>query len=283
MSIRYGRLSTKAIVFARPQGPEAVSEAGSDPAQGRKPTPPRGACARGGLAGAAWDSSTSSVPPTPRARNWPGSPRESVTPAAARLPSMSAPANPRSPSTSRRPWSHPATPGAQLPCLAQTTAGPPWPRWARLRRLYSRPGRCRRHRRHRRRRRYLDRHGRDARAPLRHPEADGLDPRLRRRGALRRRLRYRHDAGGRRHRRAQPDHPLGARSRGARDRRNDPRGHRHRRPASARPDHVRRHHALRDPTSRAPRPTTTTALSSTPPAPAGARWRRWPTAASSPA
>ena len=65
------------------------------------------------------------------------------------------------------------------------------------------------------------------------PEADGLDPRLRRRRPLRRRLRHHHDALGRRHRRPQPHHPHRARPGRPRRRRHDPRPGRRRRPPGA--------------------------------------------------
>ena len=53
--------------------------------------------------------------------------------------------------------------------------------------------------------------------------------------------------------------------------------------AGDRADHVRGHHALRAGGGRAHWRLTTTASSSTPPAPAGGRWRSWSTAGWSPA
>ena len=136
--------------------------------------------------------------------------------------------------------------------------------------------------RHRRRRRHRHRHRRHARAALRRPEAHGLDPRLRRRRPLRRRLRHHHDAPRRRHRRPQPHHPH-------RPRPGRRRHHRHGRdprpPPTTKPavgltmfgvttPCVTR---VADTLARHPRP----ASSSTPPAPAAARWRCSPTAACS--
>ena len=82
--------------------------------------------------------------------------------------------------------------------------------------LYPDPQRYRRHHRHRRWRRHGDHHRGHARPAARPAQDHGLDARLRRRGALRRRLGHRDDAVGHRHGRPQPDlprHPVERRAR----------------------------------------------------------------------
>ncbi len=95
--------------------------------------------------------------------------------------------------------------------------------------------------------------GGDARAADRRAEADGLDRRLRQRRALCRAHRHRDDVLRRRRRRHQLHQPPRPRQRGARGGRHG--AHRAARgilrgKTRPRPQHVRRHHALRDDAAR---------------------------------
>ena len=103
--------------------------------------------------------------------------------------------------------------------------------------------------------------------------------------ALRRPVRHLHDVLGHRRRRASTASPSGARQRRARAGRHDrpcPPERLGRDQAGDRPHHVRRHHPVRAGGRPGARGRATTASSSTPPAPAGSRWRSWSIPACSP-
>ena len=157
---------------------------------------------------------------------------------------------------------------------------------ARLRGLRADPARPRRPDLGRRLGRHLAGDAGHARAADRRAQGDGLDHGQRRHAALRRPERHLHDVFG--HRRAghQPHQRAGARQRRACAGRHDrapARPSRRQRQAGARPDDVRRHHAVRAGGDASASATTTTASSSTPPASAASRWKSWPTRACSPA
>ena len=107
------------------------------------------------------------------------------------------------------------------------------------------------------------------------PQAAGVHARVGRRARLRRQRRHHDAVPGRRRVGAEPHLAPGAGQRRARDRRHGAglAARAGRRAAGDRADDVRRHHALRAGRHRAARGRATTASSSTPPAPAGSRWR----------
>ena len=232
----------------RPSRPRKRQEnAGHDRRHGEEADPARASrtCARR-AALQLWAISTSSALRTPRARSSPSSPRAFARPAAIA---------PRSSTSAPRDAAAESRPDIRRPgdAARPTTAAPPSPPWPRPSPPCSRPAT-------------------DVDAIVGIGGGGGTSivtagmralpfgvPKLMVStlasgdvGALRRRLRHHDDARGRRHRRAQPHHPLRPRPRRRRHRRHDPR--RGRRPTTKparRPHHVRRHHPVRHPRRRA--------------------------------
>ena len=162
MSIRYGRLKTKAIGFARrPAG--RVNDKKSAGTTGRPGGSRPCECAshsRRACALQQWATSTSSVLPTPRARSSPSSPRAFARPAARPLvvdvgTRAARPSTPRQSPATRPIARRRDDRGTAVTAMAEAFAA-----------FLPTRDRHRRHRRHRRRRRHLDRHRRPcARCP----------------------------------------------------------------------------------------------------------------------